>query len=489
MSKKTSVIRKITQWKIILGIQIISSLILIALIFKLGALPMKYAIVVIALVALLGIGMFFLMKPSHEKGKGKVRTVIGKVISILLSILLLIGSLYIAKGDSTISAITGANEQSTRFSVIVLKDSKYETLSDLKNESIQVNNSVTEEKEIQNEAIEAVQKENSSIKIKEVSDFNALSNNLYNKKVNAILVNEANYAMLEANHGDFQEKTKVIWSKDFVEKVEDFSKNVDVTKKPFVVYISGIDTFGPVSTKSRSDVNMIVTVNPKTKQILMTSIPRDYYVTLANKGKKDKLTHSGLAGVQNTVKTMENFMGIDINYYARVNFTSLIKMVDALGGVTVDIPKDFRANADGSYFKKGRQVINGKQALAFSRERYAFGDGDNARVHNQQIVLTAMINKMMSPAIITNYSSILSSIDGSFETNMAAGDITGLLQMQINDMASWKIIQKQMGGTGTMMTGGAYMPNNKLYYMIPNESSVAENKKAIQQVLAGNPVD
>lgn len=488
MSKKTSIIQKITQWKIILGIQIIASLILIALIFKLGALPMKYAIIVIALIALLGIGMFFLMKPSHEKGKGKVRTVIGKVISILLSILLLIGSLYIAKGDSTLSSITGANEQSTRFSVIVLKDSKYATLSDLKNETIQVNNSVADEKEMQGKAIEAVQKENSSIKIKEVSDFNALSNNLYNKKVNAILVNEANYAMLEADHEDFQEKTKVIWSKDFVEKVEDFSKDVDVTKNPFIVYISGIDTYGPVSTKSRSDVNMIVTVNPKTKQILMTSIPRDYYVTLANKGKKDKLTHSGLAGVQNTVKTMENFMGIDINYYARVNFTSLIKMVDALGGIDINSDRAFTAG-EGSTFKKGINHVNGKQALAYSRERYAFGDGDNERVYHQQLVLTAMINKMMSPAIITNYNSVLSSIDGSFETNMAAGDITGLLQMQINDMASWKIVQKQLSGSGKMMTGGAYMPNNKLYYMIPDESSVAKNKKAIQQVLAGNPVD
>ncbi len=488
MSKKISIIQKITQWKIILGIQIIASLILIALIFKLGALPMKYAIIIIALIALLGIGMFFLMKPSHEKGKGKVRTVIGKVISILLSILLLIGSLYIAKGDSTLSSITGANEQTTRFSVIVLKDSKYESLSDLKNETIQVNNSVSDEKEMQSKAIEAVQKENSSIKIKEVSDFSALSNNLYNKKVNAILVNEANYAMLEADHEDFQEKTKVIWSKDFVEKVEDFSKDVDVTKNPFIVYISGIDTYGPVSTKSRSDVNMIVTVNPKTKQILMTSIPRDYYVTLANKGKKDKLTHSGLAGVQNTVKTMENFMGIDINYYARVNFTSLIKMVDALGGVDINSDRAF-STASGFTFKKGINHVNGKQALAYSRERYAFGDGDNERVYHQQLVLTAMINKMMSPAIITNYNSILSSIDGSFETNMAAGDITGLLQMQINDMASWKIVQKQLSGSGKMMTGGAYMPNNKLYYMIPNESSVAENKKAIQQVLAGNPVD
>lgn len=487
MSKKVNVIQKITQWKVILAIQIVASLVFIALVFKLGALPMKYAIIIIALIALLGIGMFFLMKPSHEKEKGKVRTVIGKIISILLSILLLIGSLYIAKGDSTLSSITGANEQTTRFSVIVLKDSKYKSLSDLKDETIQINNSAADDADMLKESIEAIQKEEASIKTKNVTNFNVMADDLYNKKTNAILVNEANYAILEANHDDFQEKTKVIWSKDFVEKVKDFSKSVNVTKEAFVVYISGIDTYGPVSTKSRSDVNMIVTVNPKTKQILMTSIPRDYYVTLANKGKKDKLTHSGLAGVQNTVKTMENFMKIDINYYARVNFTSLIKMVDALGGIDVNSDRAFTA-FDGSTFKKGINHINGQKALAYSRERHAFGDGDNERVYHQQLVLTAMINKMMSPAIITNYNSVLSSIDGSFETNMESSDIISLLQMQINDMASWNIVQKQLSGSGKMMTGGAYMPNNRLYYMIPNQTSVAENKAAIQQVLDGKVI-
>ena len=184
---------------------------------------------------------------------------------------------------------------------------------------------------------------------------------------------------------------------------------------------------------------------------------------------------------------MENFMGIDINYYARVNFTSLIKMVDALGGVDVESEVAFTAY-DGTTFKKGINHVNGEKALVFSRERYSLGGGDNARVHNQQLVLTAMLKKMMSPAIITNYSSVLNSINGSFETNMESGDITGLLQMQISDMASWTIIQKQLTGTGKTMTGGAYMPNNKLYYMIPNDSSVAENKQAIQNVLDGKPV-
>ena len=485
MSKKENIIQKVTQWRVILAIQVIASLILIGLLFKLGALPMLYAIIVIILLALLNVGVFFLMKLSKNKKKGKVRTVIGKFVSILLSVLLLVGSLYIAQRNSLIDAITGANTETTRISVVVMEKSKYKELSDLKGETIEVNMSAETEK--MEEAIKALKNEESSIKTKEVDEFAKMADDLYKGTTNAIFVNEAYYAMLEANHPNFETETRVIWHKDITVKTNDISKNVDVTKAPFVVYISGIDTYGKVSTVSRTDVNMIVTVNPKTKQILMTSIPRDYYVTLANKGKKDKLTHSGLGGIENTVKTMENFMGIDINYYARINFTSLIKMVDALGGVDVESEVAFTAY-DGTTFKKGINHVNGEKALVFSRERYSLGGGDNARVHNQQLVLTAMLKKMMSPAIITNYSSVLNSINGSFETNMESGDITGLLQMQISDMASWTIIQKQLTGTGKTMTGGAYMPNNKLYYMIPNDSSVAENKQAIQNVLDGKPV-
>lgn len=223
---------------------------------------------------------------------------------------------------------------------------------------------------------------------------------------------------------------------------------------------------------------MIVTVNPQSKKILMTSIPRDYYVTLANKGKKDKLTHAGLAGVENSVKTLENFLDIDINYYARVNFTSLIQMVDALGGIEVysdqDIPK--------LGIHKGINQMDGKKALSFSRERYSYKSGDNHRVQNQQKVLEAMLNKMMSPAIITNYSSILDHIDGCFETNMTSDEITSLIKMQLSDKSSWDIQQIQLQGHGAMLTGGAYMPGNRLYYMIPDEDSVSQCVAQIKEV-------
>ena len=486
MSKANSIVRKIIDWKVILGIQVIASLALIGIIFKLGALPMQYALIIIAIVVLLCVGTFFLMKPSKKKGTGKVRNIIGKLVSILLSVALLFGTLSIAQGTSVLDAITGANVQTQRYSVVVLKDSSYKTLSDLKGETIETVSSVDEENA--KKAIEAMQKEESSLETKDVDSYLKAANDLYDSETKAILVNESYYAIIEADHENFQNDVREIWSFDIEEEIKDISKNVNVTKEPFIVYISGIDTSGPVSTVSRSDVNMLVTVNPKTRQILLTSIPRDYYVTLANRGQKDKLTHSGLAGIDNTVKTMENFLGLDINYYARVNFTSLIQMVDALGGITINNDVAF-TGYNGTYFAKGNIFINGDEALEYSRERHAFGAGDNERVFHQQIVIMGMLNKMMSPAVITNYSSVLNAIEGCFETNMSSSEITSLIQMQINDMASWNMVQKQFSGHGVMQTGGAYMPSSRLYYMIPDDESVSENVAAIKSVLNGETVE
>lgn len=486
MSKKNSIIQKITDWKIIMAIQVAASVFLIGLLFKLGALPMKYVFIIIGVLVLFCLLSFFLMKPSKKKKKSTTRNIIGKIVSILLSLVLLMGSLYVAKGNSVIDKITGANSQTTRISVMVLKDSSYEKLSDLKDETILTNTSVDTDK--MEEAIEALNKEESSIKTEEIDDFAKMADCLYDGTTKAILVNEAYYAILETNHQNFESETKVIWTYEIDEEVNDISKNVDVTKKVFTVYISGIDTTGPVSTVSRSDVNMLVTVNPKTKQILMTSIPRDYYVTLADRGQKDKLTHSGISGVENSVKTIEGFMGIDINYYARVNFTSLVTMVDALGGITVNSPVAFTTMHGNYQIVKGDNQMDGAKALGFVRERYGLSGGDNDRVKNQQRVLAAMLKKMMSSKIITNYSDILNAVAGSFETNMSSSEITSLLQMQLNDMASWDIMQIQLSGHGTMMTGGAMMPNNRLYYMIPDEDSVSNATSLIKKMAEGEKI-
>lgn len=475
---------KIISWPVILGIQVITTVVLLFFIFKLNILPTTYAVMVGMILVLLGFINYTLMKPNKKEHhhKTKPREIVGKVISLLLSVLMVFGSVMINKGYSTLDDITNSNTKSTHYAIVVLKSSKINSLSELQNESIEYCLQYDKEKDM-NQVIAEAKKKESSLNFDVAMTYSKLGDDLYNNTVNAILINTAYNGMFEENHPDFQNEVKEIWTSDIETKVKDFSTRVSVTNTPFIIYISGIDTYGSITTVSRSDVNMIVTVNPNTKKILLTSIPRDYYVTLANMKKKDKLTHSGIAGPENTVKTMSNFIGIDINYYARVNFTSLITMVDALGGITIDVDREFYEN--GHTYSTGLQRMNGEQALEFSRERHSFADGDNVRVKHQQDVLMAMLNKMMSPAVITNYSSVLKAISGCFETNMASSDITDLIKMQINDNASWTFKQKQFTGTGVTQTGGAYMPDSKLYYMIPNDDSVKENLQAIKDVLNG----
>ena len=463
-----NIIDKIIQWKIVLIIQALISIILAVLLIQLNVLPMMYIAIIIVIEILFGVGIFFLMRNAQ-----KVRLIVSHIISLVISIMLVIGCMAVSQGNSAIQGLTSDHTQTNRISLYVLDESSYQELDDLKNQSIEAN--VNDEHMA--EAIDALNKE-VKLSIQGQEDYVQMSNDLYDQKTAGIYMNEAQSALFDEIHEDFHEKTRVLYTYEITEEVEDFSKDVSVTQNAFNVFISGIDTTGPVSTVSRSDVNMIVTVNPQSKKILMTSIPRDYYVTLANMGQKDKLTHAGLAGVENSVKTLENFLGIDINYYARVNFTSLIQMVDALGGIEVysdqDIPK--------LGIHEGINDMDGKKALSFSRERYSYKNGDNHRVQNQQKVLEAMINKMMSPAIITNYSSILENIDGSFETNMTSDEITSLIKMQLSDMSSWDIQQIQLQGHGAMLTGGAYMPGNRLYYMIPDEDSVSQCVAKIKEV-------
>lgn len=231
---------------------------------------------------------------------------------------------------------------------------------------------------------------------------------------------------------------------------------------------------------------MIATVNPKTHQVLLTSIPRDYYVPQpCQGGQTDKLTHTGIFGVDCTVETVENYFGIDINYYVRVNFSSVENIVDALGGINVDSPIAF--NALGYSFSAGTNSLNGKEALAFSRERYSLGGGDRDRGKNQMRVITGIINKAISPSIITNYTSILDAVSGSFQTNMSNNEMTSLIKMQINDMSGWDIEQISVNGTGN---GSAWSPANGFnsWVMEPNVNTVKRAVEVIKKVENGEDV-
>ena len=484
MSKK---VNKIVRWQIVLGLQFLASLLLFLFIFKLGALPPMYlALLAGILFVFLGVS-FLLMKPSKDKSKSKVREAIGKIVSLLLSVVMIIGTIYIGQGNDALSSITGANEKTNRFNIYALNTSEFETITDLSFYYV----GMSKEYDLENhylEAHNALLNENSKIRVKEYDSYASMIQDFYDGEVSAIYVNQAYDSMIEETNKTFEKDIKIVWSHDIIEQIIDISKNVEVSKSVFTIYISGIDTTGTVSTVSRSDVNMLVTVNPNTKEILMTSIPRDYYVELADKGKKDKLTHAALTGIENSIKTVENFMDIDINYYARVNFTSLIDIVDALGGIEVYSPISFTTARKDLTVVEGMNHMDGNTALRFVRERKEISGGDNARVANQQRVLKGMLDKAMSPSIITNYSKVLKAIDGSFETNMSSEEITDLIQMQLADMATWTFHSVVLEGYGKTMTGGAYMPNTKAYYYVPDQDSVDHASSLIKQMVNGEKI-
>lgn len=250
----------------------------------------------------------------------------------------------------------------------------------------------------------------------------------------------------------------------------------DITQDPFNIYVSGMDSKGEIDSgeKSRSDVNMIVTVNPRKKTILLTSIPRDYQIELPSHGyAEDKLTHSGLYGVDETIGAVENLMGIKINYYIKVNYTTFIELVNAIGGIYVTSDYEFDTYIDGYHIEKGVNYLHGEEALAFARERQAFIDGDNQRVKDQQIVLASIIDRVTSSnRWLMKYNKILSTLSPYIEMNLSRDEIQQLVKMQLSENINWKI--KKSSLTGTDSTQSVYSSDTPVYVMVPDDTSVQE---------------
>ncbi|MEG0709098.1 MAG: LCP family protein, partial [Longicatena sp.] len=402
-----------------------------------------------------------------------------------------LGNFYLFKTGSAFSRMTNDNTQTTVISVIVMKDNKAKNISDLKNGSVGLMK--TGDSDSLNKAVTEIKKDtDNTINVTEYKSYETIANELYDGKINAIILDEGTRGLFEDNHSKFNTETRVIKTYKYSKKVNDISKNVKVTDESFNMYITGIDVYGGITTVSRSDVNMIATINPKTHQILLTSIPRDYYVPQPCQGnQKDKLTHTGIFGVGCTVSSVENYFGIDLNYYARVNFSSVVSIVDAIGGIEVDNPISF-TDIDGIYSFPASSAGNllplkGEQALSFSRERQNLAGGDRDRGKNQMRVITGIVNKIISPSIITNYASIMDAVGGSFQTNMSNGEMTSLIKMQVNDMSGWDIEQIAVNGTGTDNT---WSPANGFnsYVMIPDDQTVKKAVELINKVEKGEDV-
>jgi LCP family protein required for cell wall assembly len=315
---------------------------------------------------------------------------------------------------------------------------------------------------------------------KDCDELTSLTVALDTKTANTAVINSSYLQLLSDNFNVFYQNIKVL--KTFKIKIKN-STNTTKTdvSKPFVLYISGIDTFGGITTVSRSDVNILVVINSKTHNILLVNTPRDYYVQLhGTTGIRDKLTHAGIYGIDMSVKTMEDLYSTPINYYLRVNFSSLTKIIDTLGGV--DVNSQYKFTADNYSFNVGINHLDGKQALAFSRDRHSFEGGDRTRGEDQQLVIEAIIAKMNNPSTLINYQQILASLQGSLQTNMGPNDMTALIKGQLNDMSDW--IVKSISVDGTSSRNYTYsMGNMSLYVMEPDMATVNAAKQEIQEYL------
>ncbi|MFQ7194276.1 LCP family protein [Thomasclavelia spiroformis] len=460
--------------KIFKDIRTYFMIILIIVILWLGYQLIKYPIlstkyIIIFMIVNIVIMLLFIL--SQYKAKNKKIRLTGKIL-IIIFCLLLIPLNYTFSKTMNALAKTETHVETDSVSIIVKANSTYQYTQDLKGKVYST--LATDDKSV-DKTIEKLQTENNeNIQPKVYSGVLTLVNALYNNDVDCIIINESYRAMIEEDFPNFSSDTRVIYSKQYVTEINS-PENSDITRNTFNVYVSGIDTYGSITTKSRSDVNMIMTVNPTTKTILLTSIPRDYYIPFnVLGGQRDKLTHSGLYGVNETMQNVASYFGIDIDYFIRVNFDSLIDIVDSLGGIEVYNPQAFKN------FEVGKITLNGEEALAFSRERYSFEDGDKERGRNQMRVITGIINKVLSPAIISNYSELMDKLHVSFQTNMSDEQIISLVRMQLDDMSPWTIQQQSVNGNGQTLYSPIY--GSDLYMMVPDDRSVENAKVKINEL-------
>lgn len=483
--RKKSFLNKLLSRKVLLMIQIIVSFVFLAYVYILKMLPLKYylilAVIIVILLFLTTLYMRSGWKKKRKNGSYS-RLIISKLTCLLLSILLAFVTVMLARGNSFINNITSSFTQTRVISIYVLKESRYKSLEDLQGIKIGIQTE-KDNSTIMSSLSQIEDDMEHSVDTEDFGDYAKLGDAIIDGDIQAIVVDQSYMALLEANHEGIDERLRSIYKIETEEKIKSVTEETDVTTNPFIVYVTGIDTYGSVSTISRTDVNLLVCVNPNKRQILMVSIPRDTLVTLHSKGKKDKLTHSAMYGIDETITTIEDYLDLNVNYYAKTNFSGITNIIDALGGVSIDSPYNDFTTMHGNYrIKKGINNMDGDMALCFVRERYALPNGDFDRGKNQQRLLQAMIKKALSPKIITNYNNILSAVEGCFETNMSAKNIKSFINKQLENGGSWEMLNVQVTGKSYKTTKTYSMPGQKTYVMEADEKKLNKIIKVINKL-------
>ena len=478
---------------------------------RLDMVPTRLFIYGIGVLALLWIfeGLLFFYGNGLEKGSKKGSACrLSAFFLIALTVLACIYSVFAAdKVLETVRQVTDGQTVTRTYAVYVLSDDAAETLEDAEDYKF----GVTPSYDMANTAAASrLLRESFSHRIRLIDhdSVQEMVDSLYDESVGAVLLNEAYVPILQELEGyeDFSADTRVIHRFVFDQQIESSEPSkenaanpgklptrnltpvTDVTTDPFVVYLSGSDTRSQTLETSNSDVNILVIINPRSKQILLLNTPRDYYIpNPAGNGELDKLTHCGMYGINTSIDALSDLYDVVVNYYAQINFTGFETLVDAVGGVTVESEIAFTTKEDHIFIQQGVNKLNGREALSFVRERYAFASGDNQRGLNQMKVLTAVIEKLSAGRIMTHYNSILNSLQGMFITSISGDEISALVKMQLDDGAEWNIKSFAVtGNTGSDITYS--IPRVPVSVMYQDETLVKHAVDLVDRVIAGEEI-
>ena len=497
--------KKSKKWKIaagiILVIQALISIVSVGIVVWFNLLPLKYLVLIgLILIWLLTLVYYFFYSGVRKK-KGKkltaqkkkrklyIKRSIGGVISAITMALCIVASSMVWQAGNALANIADNVVVTDTVSVYALADNPAESVADIKDGvfAITQNYDYEHTKTTLDKIRENLGQDVHTQNYDTVFD---MVDALYAGNVDAMILNVAYVDVIRDQKGyeDFSDRTKTLYDHEVKTSVvqENTQDTRDITKDPFIIYISGSDTRNLNLATSRSDVNILAVVNPATKQVLLLNTPRDYYVeTTVSGGMRDKLTHCGIYGIDCSMGTLTNLYEENVDYYVQINFNGFETLIDAIGGITVEAEKSFRTSEGGYYISQGTNQLSGAVALSYVRERKSFADGDNARGRHQMQAIEAIIKKVSSgTTVLNNYSTILSSMEGMFATNMSSSEISALVRMQLTDMASWNV--KSFAVTGTGSSQKTYsMPTKRSYVMIPDESQIDYARKLVDKVIDG----
>ena len=462
---------------------------LIYQIYKLQVLPDKILIPGILAIVLFGLILLLVLNFCTH---GIISKIIYSFLVIAICIVYGFGNFYLYSTSKTLTTVTTqSNKAKNTVSVIAMNSSSMEDVKSLEGAKLGVLTNIG--KESTEKSLKDIKKNKVTYTKSDYDNVPSLIKALYEGEVDAVVLNEAyrsNVCDIE-EYANFNNETKVIHKTVYYTKENSSSLAVsDITSKPFNVLISGSDTRGGFDENGRSDVIMVATVNPKSHTILLTSVPRDFYVTTAcdagdgcMQGALDKITHTGIHGTNTTKRTVEQLLGIEINYTFKVGFDTVTKLVDTLGGVDVYVEPGYAVHNEYINVKEGVNHLYGEEALEYARERYAYAEGDRQRTKNQQQVLMGIVKEATKPSVITNYAAIMDTMANTFSTTMSNAEITDLIKYQLNNNPTWKMEQYMVDGTGdTLMCAEL---GDAASVMVPDQSTVKMAKDKINAVLAG----